>query len=615
MKKFVSVLLTLLMLASVFLPVTVFAEERSAKIENPFYSGGSVAQPLGAKKALIEDSVTDTYGGKTYYTLGRQLYNIVKKKLDARENDVTVHYLSKSELFSRYAATTKVLNQIFIGATEDELSVSCTDGDYVRWAVSALDTVDMKKEVKQNGYYHYTLDFEFDYYDTPAEEEQVDKAVDKFLAAIKPNGKSDYEIIKAVHDRLCNMNVYEYAAVDDTYGHQYAFTAYGALVKGRCVCQGYAAAFYRICKELGYDVRFVSSNPMLGCHAWNLINLDGKYYFVDCTWDDQAMDENLEQITPYTYFLVTYGNSREYDSSLGEHKLDSTYYDNRYFDEKFTANFAQENYDKTASGKLSNCRVTLAADTYTYDGKAKQPAVTVKTLSGTALTAGTDYTVTYGDNTATGEGSVTIKGSGDYKGRKAKRHITIVPKTTENVKITSAGATSLKMSWRKAGGAVSGYEVQRYVNGKWVSYLNTDTHINTLSGLQEATEYRLRVRTYTLIGRRTVYSAFGKEVMIYTKPKRGEITELSAGKKAFTVRWSEADCTGYEIQYAKNKDMSGAKSMYIKDGRLSKTVSKLKKGTRYYLRVRSFIKYKDLSGKTVKRYGAWSAIKGVNVKA
>lgn len=626
MKRLISILLVLGLLLSVSLPSTAFAAERPEKYQNPFYSGEAVARPeYPAEESSLDavaedympDSKTAVYENKTYYTMGRQLADLLRKKLDARASSVTVRYLSKSELFNLLAVRTKVLNPLFVDATEHLLSTTCTDGDYVRWAVSYLAAVKMTKETKQGGYYYYTLTFDFDYYDTSEQEEQVDRAVDKFIAAIKPNGKSDYEIIKAVHDRLCKMNVYAYEALEGTAGHEYAFSPYGALVKGRCVCQGYAAAFYRICKEMGYDVRFVSSNPSLGCHAWNLINLDGNYYFVDCTWDDQAMDEKLEQITPYTFFLVTYGESKKYDgvsfSILGAHELDSRYYSNRYFDENYTANFATDNYDKTAAGKLSNCKITLSADTFTYDGKAKQPSVTVKAADGTLLTAKTDYTVTYGSNTATGEGTVSIKGQGAYSKKSAQRRLTVLPKAVKNLKCV-VGIQTVRLRWTAAGGAVSGYEIQRYVGGKWKHYMDTNTNVQTLSQLSAGTQYRFRVRAYTAIGKRRIYGDFSNELLEYTKPKKGAVTSLTAKSKAMIIKWQAAKGTGYQIQYSPNKDMSNAKTFYIKDGRLAKTVSKLKSKKRYYVRVRSFVKYTDAAGNVKKVYGAWSAKKSVVIK-
>ena len=68
---------------------------------------------------------------------------------------------------------------------------------------------------------------------------------------------------------------------------------------------------------------------------------------------------------------------------------------------------------------ISNGTVTLSSSSYTYDGTAKQPAVTVK-LDGKTLIEGTDYTVTYSDNTNKGTASATVKGKGSYTGTVTK---------------------------------------------------------------------------------------------------------------------------------------------------------------------------------------------------
>lgn len=66
-----------------------------------------------------------------------------------------------------------------------------------------------------------------------------------------------------------------------------------------------------------------------------------------------------------------------------------------------------------AENPLSDCTITLAADSYTYTGSAFTPEVTVKNASVT-LTEGTDYTVSYENNTNAGTAAVIIKGLGSY---------------------------------------------------------------------------------------------------------------------------------------------------------------------------------------------------------
>ena len=83
----------------------------------------------------------------------------------------------------------------------------------------------------------------------------------------------------------------------------------------------------------------------------------------------------------------------------------------------------------TDGGKTSACKVTvtrsdisgytfaLSQTSCTYDGKAKQPAVTVKN-GNSALVSGTDYTVTYANNVNAGTATVKVSGKGKYKGEK-----------------------------------------------------------------------------------------------------------------------------------------------------------------------------------------------------
>ncbi len=69
---------------------------------------------------------------------------------------------------------------------------------------------------------------------------------------------------------------------------------------------------------------------------------------------------------------------------------------------------------------LSSATVSLSQDTYTYDGTAKEPAVTSVVLEGKTLTAGQDYTVSCSGNVNPGTASVTVTGTGNYTGSASK---------------------------------------------------------------------------------------------------------------------------------------------------------------------------------------------------
>ncbi len=57
-------------------------------------------------------------------------------------------------------------------------------------------------------------------------------------------------------------------------------SAYGALIEQKATCQGYALAFYRLLRELGIPNRIVMVEDV-GAHTFNLVLLNGKYYFCD----------------------------------------------------------------------------------------------------------------------------------------------------------------------------------------------------------------------------------------------------------------------------------------------------------------------------------------------
>lgn len=67
--------------------------------------------------------------------------------------------------------------------------------------------------------------------------------------------------------------------------------AYTVIVGGSAVCQGYALAYEYLLQRTGIDGQVVTSNGIN--HAWNIISLNNKYYYVDCTWDDPSGADTL----------------------------------------------------------------------------------------------------------------------------------------------------------------------------------------------------------------------------------------------------------------------------------------------------------------------------------
>ena len=64
------------------------------------------------------------------------------------------------------------------------------------------------------------------------------------------------------------------------------FTAFGALVCGKAVCEGYAGAFYLLCREADLWCAYRNGQPRGEGHAWNMVKLESGIYNVDVTWCD-----------------------------------------------------------------------------------------------------------------------------------------------------------------------------------------------------------------------------------------------------------------------------------------------------------------------------------------
>ena len=131
-----------------------------------------------------------------------------------------------------------------------------------------------------------------------AEEKQLyDEAVKIVNEAKKRNGIINQEV--CIYETIMNRSTY----LTGDMSHQPHFvTAYGVLIEHKANCQGYADAFYMLGRMMGWNVGRMSGTAGGGGHAWNWIEINGKKYFVDATWDDQSIENRGEKYNGYVYF-------------------------------------------------------------------------------------------------------------------------------------------------------------------------------------------------------------------------------------------------------------------------------------------------------------------------
>lgn len=120
----------------------------------------------------------------------------------------------------------------------------------------------------------------------PGEENRPDTVPGKVkLVAdecLQKAGSGEYARALWLHDWLTHNADY-----DLTYTYYYAD---GVLLHGMGVCQSYALAYEMLLRAVGIESIYITGEAGTGSdtesHAWNLVKINGKWYHVDCTWDD-----------------------------------------------------------------------------------------------------------------------------------------------------------------------------------------------------------------------------------------------------------------------------------------------------------------------------------------
>lgn len=182
------------------------------------------------------------------------------------------------------------------------------EGDYLLGYIVYLAPTDVRFAQNADGW-QFTVNYYCAYWTTPQQEAELDVEIEKLVQQLElKSDLTDYQKVSAIYNYICSNVTYDYEhKEDDSYALKQ--TAYAAVVNKTAVCQGYATLFYRLALEAGVDCRYITG--FAGeYHAWNLVKLDGQYYYTDVTWDSEAYQ--------FQYFLKSI-------SDFWDHQPDSRY--------------------------------------------------------------------------------------------------------------------------------------------------------------------------------------------------------------------------------------------------------------------------------------------------
>ena len=238
-------------------------------------------------KSLV-DYRTSLYSGveltKGYEALKtdqqRECYNLI---------DENVVYVSKQMTDSSYTIAPVALKDIVLSEAQIHLVISAYTMDHpeIFW-------IDSRFSYKvENGTTILYLNSGLSASEIETAAKQMGVEIENIFKSVS-GGLSQYQREIEIHDAL--LTHCDYA--DDTEAFR-VYTSVGALVDGEAVCEGYSRSMQILLSMAGIETYYVFGTGSEQLHMWNVINIDGVWFHLDPTWNDQ------DRGVSYDYFNLT----------------------------------------------------------------------------------------------------------------------------------------------------------------------------------------------------------------------------------------------------------------------------------------------------------------------
>lgn len=288
---------------------------------------------------------------------------------------------------------------------------------------------------------------------------------------------------------------------------------------------------------------------------------------------------------------------------------------------------ASKGTDGSITTKCKDCNITLSKsnisapnkivlgnDSYTYDGKTKEPSVKVYDKTGKVISAA-NYTISRSSGRKEpGTYTVKVTFKGNYSGTLSSSFKIQLGKV-KGLKNGTLKTDSVQIKWNKLTGATN-YQIYRYDSAK-KKYVKLKTVSSGKSSYTDkkreaARAYKYKIRAYRSTGGKTSYSSYSD--VLYTAAKPKKVSALTAKKKtknSVKLAWKKITrADGYQIYRYNSTKKKWKKVTTIKKGTtVTYTNKKLKSKKTYQYKVRAYRQ----NGNT-KAYGSYSDILKVRTK-
>lgn len=324
----------------------------------------------------IREIITESYVNDEYSNIrNNSIYNFVFKEYNyvtsgedvvCNNLDEAAEYLRK-EMVKRkdeivftvkHGYYSEISRDIFTRAMKDCENLNSSEGDYLmkhftKYTCPILDSVDECK-----------LIYEIEYLSTASQEQQVDNEVKEVLKNLGIKNEcgisnmSEYDKAKIIHDYIVKNIFYDYDYKN--------YSAYNAIIDKSVVCQGFASLTYKMFKEAGIMTRIITGCDKKGnSHAWNIARIDGKWFNLDNTWDENSSSGDKVNLS-YDYFLKS------------EKDFSGHYKDDEYMEYEFVRNhpMSNESYaskeDVNCDGVIDTEDLAILASVYNIDSSSSR---------------------------------------------------------------------------------------------------------------------------------------------------------------------------------------------------------------------------------------------------
>ena len=131
--------------------------------------------------------------------------------------------------------------------------------------------------------------------------EDVQKMITDCSTAVLA-AQTEYDKVLAIHNFINNKIEYAYISgtnIPET--AQWAHNIIGVASGDKAVCESYAKTFLYLCRVYGIDCIIATGLSRGQGHAWNVVEIDGKWYYVDLTWNDGDRSYYYFGLAPYVF--------------------------------------------------------------------------------------------------------------------------------------------------------------------------------------------------------------------------------------------------------------------------------------------------------------------------